>query len=185
MTIKFARELPAELITNWQRDLPAKPSTVQEDAVEYLGAASAKWEWYQARQRTVTSLQALQARVQRSAQAELQGVLLASAPWHKKGELLGFCAFRRTWCSNVVFDYLGVRPSMLEQGKAISGLGTALLYSVARVAVAVEAPYVWAETTDSSAAFYAKVLRLSKVSDVLRVKTHLFYERLESGLASS
>jgi hypothetical protein len=156
----------------------------EHDTVEYLESVLAKWSLYERKERIARSLPELARRVQRQPREEVFGVLLASAKWHRGGATIGFCEFRRTWCNHIVFDFLGVHPELLRgTARPISGVGTALLYRLALVAQRLRARMIWAETSESSASYYASVFGLSEPSDLLRVEGNEFLHALESAIA--
>lgn len=160
ITIDFADAVPAALVGEWSAELPVESTGPQRDAVEFLESAASKWALYEHKERIARSAEELRARVEQDANAEVLGVLTASARWYRDGGVAGFCQFRRTWCNNIVFDFLDVHPQLLVPAtREISGLGTALLYRLAVVAMELNAGLVWAETTDTSAHFYARLFR--------------------------
>jgi len=60
-------------------------------------------------------------------------------------------------------DFLAAHPSTLA--KDYAGIGTALLYSIARVVGRIQAPLVWGEATALSAPFYRRVLDEDSILD--------------------
>ena len=183
ISIDFTSAMPPALVGEWDAALPSESTGPQRDAVEFIESAVSKWALYERKERVVRSAGDLQARVEMDEQVEVLGVLTASARWYREGGLAGFCQFRRTWCNNVVFDFLGVHPELLvAETREISGLGTALLYRLAIVAKELNAGLVWAETTDTSANFYARLFDLTELSDLLVIRSAEFYEPLASAI---
>jgi hypothetical protein len=107
-------------------------------------------------------------------------MLSIKAPWAGVGRSLGVCQFRRTWRNSITIDYLAVHPSLLATPKLISGVGTALLYSMAIVANRLGATRLWLETTDLSANYYSALFGTDKMSDLVIIPTTEFYSRLLS-----
>jgi len=174
---------PNALVEDWKAELSAASSQKELDAVEFLECAAAKFALYEQKGRTVRSIDELRERIRQDENAELLAVISVSAEWYCGGRVAGFCQFRRTWCNNVVFDFLSVRPELLVPAtRHVSGLGTALLYRLALVANDLNAGIVWAETTDTSAHFYAHLFGHSPVSDLVVVKSSDFYASLASAV---
>jgi hypothetical protein len=183
MTIEFADAMPASLIGEWSAALDAGSTGPEWDSVEFLESAVSKWALYERKGRLVRSLEELQARVEQHPQGEMLGVLIASAGWYRHGAVAGFCAFRRTWSNNLVFDFLGVLPSLLVPAtRDLSGVGTGLLYGIGRLSVALDAGLIWAETTDTSAAFYERLFNLGSLGDLLVVNPEVFLKPLASAI---
>jgi hypothetical protein len=176
-------QCPLPWSPEWNAVLDAGSDERQRDAVEFLKSAVSKWALYEHKARVVRSFDELVSRVKRDEKGEVLGILTASAPWYRNGAVAGFCQFRRTWCNNVVFDFLGVNPKLLMQPtREISGLGTALLYRLALIARELKARLVWAETTDTSADYYAKLFALPSIADLLVVEAQLFFKPLNSAI---
>lgn len=178
IAIRFARTFHPYLVNSWKNAVAPGATGKPLDTVEFLESAYAKWMLYESKQRIATSFNELQRRIHREAMGEVLAVLTASARWHRNGAVIGFCQFRRTWCNNLVFDYLAVHPDLLRDRPPISGVGTALLFQLAQIASRLATGIVWAETTDTSALFYARLLGLRANSDLIRVNAAQFYARL-------
>ncbi len=104
-------------------------------------------------------------------------MLLARADWYAEGQVLAMCEFRRTWCNNIVFDFLAVRPDLLDKEPLpISGLGTALLRLLSHVARRLDVETVWAETTSTSVGFYRKALDRNDFRDLLTMSRSEFWD---------
>lgn len=183
ITVDFASQSLEALLPDWSAALDPSSSGPQLDAVEFIESVINKWALYEDKGRTVGSLEEMKRSVTHDREGEMLGVLTASADWYENGSVVGFCQFRRTWCNNVVFDFLGVHPSLLAMApRAISGVGTALLYRLGLVAKNLNATVVWAETTDTSARFYARLFNLSPLADLLVIKAEDFLRPLASAV---
>ncbi|HEV7406453.1 MAG TPA: hypothetical protein VGO11_26115 [Chthoniobacteraceae bacterium] len=181
--IGFAKDVPASWLQDWNGSLTNRGGVDRQlDAIEYLESVINKWAFYRRKDRVVRSEEELRRRLA-TRESELLGVLVASAPWFQGGTVAGFCQFRRTWCHHIVFDFLGVHPLLLvPETREISGLGTALLYRLAMVAMELQTENVWAETTDLSANFYANLFGLPSLQDVLFISTPQFCAPLLSAV---
>jgi hypothetical protein len=182
----FAQSFSTSLVGSWSHALDRRSTSQQRDTVEYLETAVAKWALYRRKKRIICSVAELRARVKEDHKAEVLGILVASARWFRGGSLAGFCVFRRTWCNNLAFDLLAVHPCLLNpQARQISGLGTALLYGISRIALQIEAKSVWGETTDSSRSFYASLFGLPLLTDILLLPCRQFSVPLQTAIEKS
>ncbi len=183
---KFARTFPRTSIADWEGSLERLSTSQQRDTVEYLETAVAKWALYRGKGRIVRSIPELRARIEQDREAELLGILVASARWFRGGSLAGFCVFRRTWCNNLAFDLLATHPSLMDSNtRQMSGLGTALLYGISQIAFQIEANSIWGETTDTSRSFYSKLFRLPLLTDLLVLPFREFLSPLQTAIEMS
>jgi hypothetical protein len=88
--------------------------------------------------------------------AEVAALLIVRAEWHRPSPQLGFCLLRRSWCHNLLVDFLGTHPSLHRGGAKVRGLATGLMHFVMAVGESLEAGRCWGEATDQSAGFYRK-----------------------------
>ena len=176
----FLREPDPEILLSWKNALPIRSSDQQRDAVEFLESALSKWRLYAARKRTAVTEQQLARLIERDHAIDALSILSLRASWAGVGESLGICQFRRTWRHSIVVDYLAVHPLLLTPKKAISGAGTALLFSLATVANNLRVPRLWLETTDLSANYYSALFGTDRFSDLLIIPTTEFHTVLQS-----
>lgn len=164
----------------WRAEVSPESTDRQRDSVEFLESALSKWRLYGARQRTASSEHQLIRLIAKDPAIDALAILSVRAPWANLGNSVGICQFRRTWRNSIVIDYLAVHPSLLKPPKRISGVGTALLYSVAVIANNLGATRLWLETTDLSANYYSALLGTDKMSDLIIIPTTQFYATLLS-----
>jgi hypothetical protein len=176
-SIEFAETFPAALVNEWTAFMSVHCTGAQQDTIEFLESVVAKWSLYDRKNRVARSSKELLERVKRENNAEVLCVLTASAQWYRGGALAGFCQFRRTWCNNVVFDFLGIHPHVIGT-REISGIGTALLIGLALIARDLNAGIVWAETTDTSISYYERIFNLPSRSDLLLLDAERFCDAL-------
>jgi hypothetical protein len=157
----------------------------QLDSVEFLESAFSKWRLYHERQRTAISEETLVDHIQLNQASDILGILSVEAPWASFGISIGICQFRRTWSNNVTIDFLTVHPLLLGTPRAISGVGTALLYCVAKLAHRIEARNVWLETTDLSVNYYSRLFGTPDTSDLAVIPTAAFYDNLRQRFGDS
>jgi len=161
--IEFGRPIDADRLRSWRvsRDHPLSNAT--QDALEFGKLAGKRWRYYLKRQEAALSLDELVTSIASQPQAEIGFLLVAKPTWKPAPQTLGIAWCRRTWCNHIVLDFLAAHPNTL--GKDYAGIGTALLYSIARVAGRIKAPLVWGEATALSAQFYRRVLDVEGILD--------------------
>ena len=89
----------------------------------------------------------------------------------------GVCLFRRTWCNNLIIDYLAKHPHA-----PMKGIGVSLPWYVARIGSAIKADTIWAETSQNSVGYYMKVFGKPDMTDLLylrRDEYEVFWKRVE------
>lgn len=183
VSIDFAEAIPASLFAEWSAALDSAGTEPQRDTLEFLECVVDKWAFHEGKRRVVRSAIELQARVEQEPTGEVLGVLVASADWYRDGAVVGFCEFRRTWCNNVAYDFLGIHPSLLVPAtRDISGLAMALLYRLGLLAVDLKAGQIWAETTDTSAGFYERIFNVAPLADLLVMDAEDFLQPLVSAI---
>jgi hypothetical protein len=177
---EFVREPNHRLPEEWRGSLSGDVSVKQNDSIEFLESALSKWRLYEIRGRIGRSPVEFEAQIKREKYADVLGMFVINAPWSSLKGSIGFCQFRRTWCHNLAIDFIAVHPMLLVRNPPISGIGTALLHEVAVFARHLETTYVWLETTDLSVKYYSGLFGTSPASDLLRLPTAEFYEKLHS-----
>jgi hypothetical protein len=161
--IEFGRPVDADRLRGWRVAKDHPLSHAMQDALEFGKLAGKRWRYYLKREEAALSLDELVRGIASQPQAEIGFLLVAKPTWKPAPRTLGIAWCRRTWCNHIVLDFLAAHPSTL--GKDYAGIGTALLYSTARVAGRIQAPLVWGEATALSAPFYRRVLDVEGILD--------------------
>lgn len=166
----FATEADAEVVARWEQRFSGNINPVARDAAEFAALASKRWHYYRQQAGTVGSIDELRQKIAEDPKTEVAMMAVVRADWFSEDSVLGVCHFRRTWCNNLFVDFLTAQPEIASRsGTRVSGVGTWLLAIVADVAVEIQAPAIWGETTKESAAFYKKTLDLRDETDEFRL----------------
>jgi len=106
-------------------------------------------------------------------------LLVARPIWTNSRHLavLGLCNFRRTWCNNIVLDYLTVHPAIVRRlpkhaknaPPPIRGVGLALFYFLSTLAVELNVGTIWGEATQNSAVRYQVWFQQPDLNDLIRL----------------
>jgi hypothetical protein len=157
------------------------------DAGLFAQLAADKWLASDATGGTASSIAEIRAMIERDQQTDVTAMLVV-----KSGEslprwphALGLALIHRTWSGNLYIDFLAAHPNTLETTR---GIGLGLLCLVTRIAIKLEAPTIWAETTKLSAPFYQHVFDLpNALGDRLEVtldQAKRFNERVSDAWAA-
>jgi hypothetical protein len=165
--LKFATEAEVRRLRAWRKMIPGN------DAAEFAALAAKRWFYYSREGATATSLDELRAAIALNDRAELAFLLVASAQWAKRYKFLALAYCRRTWCHNLVVDFLAVRPGLSFAKMPIRGLGTGILASLTGLADSLGMDKMWGEATASSAPFYEKVLKTKPIKDLFVVRRRM------------
>jgi hypothetical protein len=111
--------------------------------------------------------------IARDPECEVGGFILLRCDWFPESEIIGLCHFRRTWCNNIVVDYLAKHPLTLGRTKndrhKVKGIGPALLCFLSQIAIEHSCGLLWGEATHSSWPFYKNFFTLEEVKDLFVV----------------
>jgi len=186
VALTFATETEVRRVRAWRKMTPGT------DAAEFAALAAKRWFYYTREGATVASLEDLRAAVRRNDRAELAFLLVASADWARRYKFLALAYCRRTWCHHLVLDFLAVRPGLTFANQPISGMGSGVLFSLARIADDFDMEMIWGEATASSARFYEKVLKIRPVKDLFIIPREMmrdiarrYFARQERRLANT
>lgn len=158
-------------VEKWRETLGTNPEPVQRDAVDLAQLAR---ERYFADSRVgqpyIAAPGEVREHITHDPQCEVAGLMLLKCEWFPNSKIIGFCHFRRTWCNNIVLDYLAKHPLTLgnvrdEQHK-VKGIGPALLCFLSRIAIDHACDQIWGEATSSSSDFYRRFFELDQVKDL-------------------
>lgn len=163
LEIAFGRLADADRLRGWRVSKNHPLSNAMEDALEFGRLAGKRWRYYLKRNEAALTLDELVRGIGTEPQAEIGFLLVARATWKPAPKMIGIAWCRRTWCNHIVLDFLAAHPGTFD--KDYAGIGTALLYSIARVAERIGAPLVWGEATALSASFYRRVLPKENILD--------------------
>lgn len=162
--LQFGAESDVRQISNWR--VPRHSTAAVRDALEFARLASKRWRYYRRSIESISTIGDFKRVTRGNPRAEISFILLARADWFSRTVPMGLAQCRRTYCNNIVLEFLAVHPRALAGvGGQVRGVGTGLVYSLAFLARALEVPLIWGEATEFSAPFYQHVFGLPIVSD--------------------
>jgi hypothetical protein len=167
---------------NWRESIRPMSNPRFLDALELATLAFRRWRDADSKGRVANYAQEIQEFKQDNPYAEVSVLVLVRALWMKRKPTVGLCYFRRTWCNNIFIEILTRHPAFVNRGTkegAIRGVGTALLYFVTSVALALDANVIWGEATQNSAKFYQDVFKKSEMTDLIFLTKEEYTEFVE------
>jgi hypothetical protein len=179
--VVFAVRDDLAFIQGWREKLGHDINPYRKDAVDFAALAIQRFEAdSEVGQPYVQSVSDILDHVSHDPQCEVAGFLLLTSDWFPDSNVLGICHFRRTFCNNIVLDYLAGHPFTVRPPEnyqySVRGVGTALMCVLSTVAVSLGCAYIWGEATSISRKFYRRVFRLDSIEDLILVPKSSFTE---------
>ena len=150
------------------------------DQVEFATFTGKRWKSYMARGRTTQSEHELSSACSENPKEEFTSLLVLKTKAKGLPPVLGFCLFRRTWCNHLTLDFLANNPRLILDNLNVKGVGAGLLAHLSQIALELDCPAIWCETTESSSGFYRNLFKLKTVDDLCRIKRSRFKNYLAS-----
>ena len=167
----FGTALDLRVLNRWRpaASVAARPGV--RDTLEFAQLASKRWRYYRRSIATASSLESFRTIVAREPEAEVSFLLLVRSDWFKPSRFLGLAQGRRTYCHHFILEFLAVHPGIVGGASPrVRGVGSGLVCGLASLAGNLDVPLIWGEATAFSAPFYAKTLKVRKITD------HFFIE---------
>jgi hypothetical protein len=175
-------------LSEWKRTLGDDQNPFRRDAVEFAELIEHRFAAHSSIQAYVRSVEDIGDHITNDPHSEVAAIVLLKCDWFPESSVIGISHFRRTWCNNMILDYLAVHPYIArppaEYGYIVRGAGSALLYFLSRAAQQYSCEYIWGEATQISCGFYQKILLLDSVKDLIlasKEKYIKFADGLELG----
>ncbi|PWU16002.1 MAG: hypothetical protein C5B50_14275 [Verrucomicrobia bacterium] len=162
----FGNERDAMQVNRWRAPASVREKTAVRDSLEFARLASNRWRYYRRSIPTATNLAEFRAAIATSPQAEVSFILLAKADWFQSSSALGLAQCRRTYCHNLILEFLEVHPLVVgKTAPVIEGVGSGILFGLAEMAGRLGIGSIWGEATAHSAPFYAKAIGVGQIDD--------------------
>jgi hypothetical protein len=177
----FAATNDLDFVDGWREKLGDDTNPYRKDAVDFADLAIQRFKAdSQIGQPYVRSISDISDHVSHDPQCEVAGFVLLKCDWFPDSRVLGICHFRRTFCNNIVLDYLAGHPFTVRPPEnykyLVRGVGTALMCFLSRVAVTLSCTCIWGEATHLSRRFYRKIFKLDSIDDLILVPKPKFVE---------
>lgn len=149
------------LLSRWRAPKLVSQVAAVKDTLEFARLASKRWRYYRDTLPFATDAAQFRDIVQSNPQAEVSMLLVLKALWFQHSSLLAFAQCRRTYCHNLVLEFLGAHPRVAGKlDPRIHGTGEGTLCALVELAHHLGIKTVWGEATGGSATFYSRVLEI-------------------------
>lgn len=177
--VEFATLSDLFFVEKWRETLGRNPTAIQRDAVDFAQLARDRYiADSRVGQPYIANSREVRDHIARDAKCEVAGLMLLKCEWFPDSRIIGLCHFRRTWCNNMVVDYLAKHPVTLgstEDGRyKVKGIGQVLLCFLSRMAIELSCDHIWGEATQSSWDFYKWLFDLDQVKDLFLIPRDKF-----------
>jgi hypothetical protein len=160
----------AAFVREWSEKTKADNHPIRRDSLDFARLACQRWKANAKIANYAQSDEEFPSYINDNPRVEVAGFMALRAAWFPDSETLGVCHFRRTWCNNLILDYLATHPWLAypkEPRYEKVGVGTGLLYYLCQLAVKLDAGILWGEATQNSCGFYAHVFKLGNTADLI------------------
>ena len=170
--VVFADHRDLGFIDVWRDKLGADTDAIRRDALDLAQLAIDTFLAHsRVQQIYVGSVEEIAAQSKADEHCELAGFVLMKCDWFPDSEVIGICHFRRSWCNNIILDYLAAYPFAAKPPEGypnvIKGVGSALLWFISDVARRCGCGRIWGEATHSSRSYYQDMFELNAVEDLI------------------
>ncbi len=158
-------------VEKWRETLGTSPEPKQREAADLAQLARERFfADSKVGQPYLRTADDLDDQIHRDPQCEVGGFILLKCEWFADSKTIGLCHFRRTWCNNIVVDYLANHPLTLREAEdgpqKVKGIGTAMLCFVSRMAIRAACGHIWGEATLGSHPYYEHIFEIHGVQDL-------------------
>lgn len=174
--VEFATFGDLSFVERWREALGTNPEPRQREGADLAKLAKERYVAdSDVGQLYISDIAEVKSHIEREPECEIGGFILLKCDWFSESNVIGLCHFRRTWCNNIVVDYLAKHPLTLgrerEERHKVGGIGPALLCFVCRIALQHSCSLLWGEATSISHMFYEDFFSLGegKVKDLFTV----------------
>ena len=169
--VVFPEKQDLGFLAEWREQIGGDLDPIRIDAVDFAQLAISRFSAHSGIETYVNSVNDIGLHIARNPKCEVAGIALLKCDWFPDSDVIGVCHFRRSWCNNLVLDYLTVHPFAAnkpqEYPHSVRGAGTALVYFLSRIAQHHNCGYIWGEATQTSCGFYKEKLMLDSVEDLI------------------
>ncbi|HZE56225.1 MAG TPA: hypothetical protein VE031_00075 [Chthoniobacterales bacterium] len=169
VAVRYGELDDLSFIDHWEDVVSGDRNPIRLDAVLFARLAIKRYRAHHRFETYATNVDEIADFTRDNPQAEVANLVLLESDSPEFAPTIGVCHFRRTWCNNLVIDYLSVHPLLARprDQTPIKGSGTALLYFVSTVAIMTGAALLWGEATQNSCTFYQKAFHLDETKDLI------------------
>lgn len=173
-TIAFATNNDLGFIDVWRDKLVADSDPRRKDALDLAQLATDSFIAHSRVQLPyVNSEDEISSSIETEPRGEFAGFVMLHCTSFPDAEIVGISHFRRTWCNNIILDYLAAHPFAANPPRGyphvLGGVGTVLLWYICNIAQLHSCGCIWGEATYDSRGYYNHVLGLKDANDLILI----------------
>jgi hypothetical protein len=171
--VEYVTEPDLAFLDQWKRSLGKDNHPKRVDAVDFATLACKRYKSYAEIETYATRLADIADYVRDNPHAEVANFVVLRCNAFTPSNVMGLAHFRRSWCNNLILDYLVSHPWIASPpagyDMAVNGVGLALMYFLCATAIQQKSDAIWGEATQNSCEYYQKVFKLDSVRDLLYI----------------
>jgi len=173
-TIAFATTDDLGFIDVWRDKLGSDTDPRRRDALDLAQLATDSFIAHSRVQLPyVNNEEEIATHITKEPDGEFAGFIMLHCTSFPDSEIIGIAHFRRTWCNNIILDYLAAHPFAANPPKhyshVLGGVGSVLLWFICNLAQRHGCGCIWGEATYDSRSYYNHVLGLKDASDLILI----------------
>lgn len=185
-SVEFVTRPDFSFLRQWKACVAQDSHPVRRDSVDFATLACKRFTAHSAIENYAQDVGDIVAHITDNPHSEVASLILVRCDWFPESDIIGVAHFRRSWCNNIILDYLAAHPLSAARPAVfstdISGIGIALLCFISRVAGKLGSGAIWGEATQNSCNHYKNFFKLESVDDLLyieREKSTAFADAIE------
>ena len=167
-----------EFVVKWRKNLGRDKDPVRRDAVDFANLACKRFRAHHATEIYAKKIEDIDVHKKDNPNSEVANLVIMRCDWFEESSVIGVAHFRRSWCNNLILDYLAAHPWVASKPESyprrISGVGIGLLYFISGIGARLNSKYIWGEATQNSSDAYQKFFDLKHVKDLIFVPKKKF-----------
>jgi hypothetical protein len=171
--IEYVTRPDLGFLREWKRSLGRDTHPKRVDAVNFASLACKRYQAHAPLENYAGRPEDLRDYVRDNPNSEVASLVLMRCGGFPESKVIGLAHFRRSWCNNLILDYLSSHRWIAEPPPGynieVNGVGLGLMYLVCATAIENKCEAVWGEATQNSCEFYQKVFKVDSVRDLLYI----------------
>ena len=176
--ISFVSSPEFGFLEGWRKNLGKIRHPKSVDAMEFAALACKRFTAHRSIENYAEKVEDFKAHITNNPRSEVAALVFMECDWFPESSVIGVAHFRRSWCNNLILDYLAAHPWIAEKPvkyeNEVKGVGTTLLYFVSRIASTLECGAMWGEATQNSCELYKDYFELEETQDLFYIEREKF-----------
>lgn len=182
--IEFVREPNFQFVKEWRSVLRNDKHPKRNDAFIFASLACKRFRSHYSLEKYAQRAEDIAEHIQNEERCEVAILALMKCEWFPESKTIGIAHFRRSWCNNIILDYLAAHPWIAsrppEYVNSVKGVGTALLFFISEIAARHGCNAVWGRATQNSCEAYKALFKLENVEDSLYISRDKYIAFVET-----